>query len=199
MKINTIGKSILTAVFLFMSMHSSASLIFNFNENLSNSHTVDYTSDGFTLSVAAFKNLMADNGELNRRNDGLGVSNRPGSGNIGAQESISFSLDKPFMGTVSIYFNLFNENDSAIVAIDGASDVTIAVTKQRDWTFALPGAASFSITGLEVAGTSQDKFRIIGLEFTSLKIINVVPEPSALVILSLGIIFFSLRRFKKIS
>jgi hypothetical protein len=203
MKFKALGKSILVAASLFVSASASANLIFDFSSDLSNNeHSVDYTMDGYTLSVSAFKNFMGTTANVNRETNGFGVTNSPGSGNVGAGETLSFSLDKAFMGTVSIYFNLFNTSDSALVAVDGLPDMTIVGTAQNVWTFDLPSAAIFSITGLEVANTSNDKFRITGLEFiastpSNATPSNAIPEPSTLAILSLGLIGFGMRRFAK--
>jgi hypothetical protein len=193
MRTRMLGKSILIVVFLFVSMNVSANIIFNFNEDLSdNEHSVEYIEDGYTLSVSAFKGMLASVANVNRFTNGLGVTNPPASGNIGAEEALSFSLDNLFTGTVNVYLNLFNMSDSALIAVDGAPDMTILNTNQSVWSFFLPSTSTFSITGLEVAGTNNDRFRIEKLEFVS-----AIPAPSTLIILSLGLIALSFGRFLK--
>lgn len=193
MKVQNTFKSFLAAVAIFASFNASASLIFNFDQDLSDDqHSVNYTVGGYTLNVAAFESTSVAN--VHRQWNGLGVDGSGPQTNISAPESIVFKLDKVFNGTVEILFTNWNRFDMAEVSGSAVSTEVIAGVAANPFTSLFSGT-EFTVTALEVANTINDKFRIQSITFTP-DLSQAIPEPSTIAVLSLGLIGLGLRRRK---
>jgi hypothetical protein len=191
MAVRSLLKTILAVTTLCLSLNASANLIFDFKEKLKHQHSATYNINGFELTVEAFD--PSDNNasnKINRSDSGLGVHNNPNSNSIGTGEYLVFTFTELFYGHLNITFgnwgvnrNKPNRTDVAGIALNGGVSTTFGA---GNGPFTSDDAAIKSFT---VMGISGNGFRVANVE--------LVPEPSALAILGLGLLGLGIRRFKK--
>lgn len=169
-------RTILTslALTLFATTASAVTVLFNFEQNLSdNQTTVSYLESGVTLTV------ISDGGNVHRAGNGMGVSGNPEGARIGLGEELSFSFAgyriDSFTATI---WERGTENERFIfgsegeqIAIGGANGVSL-----QTFTAVLAGgASSFTIQGVEPnAGGNR------GIKVTEILVeLTAVPLPAS--------------------
>jgi hypothetical protein len=184
MKMYTSLKAIMTALSLLLSMNVSANLIFNFEGGMQDQHSAQYTLNGYTLTVEAFK-PNGSNSHISRTNNGLGVKYGPNTVNF--EEYLTFTLDKIFFGNLNIDFNNFSNSEKATISVNGGSTQQISGNGIDVWTSAYAAIQSFTVTGF----SDPSSFRVGE--------VTLVPEPSSLALLSLVLLGMGFVRFRKTS
>ena len=191
MAVRSLLKTILAVTTLCLSLNASANLIFDFEENLSDrSHQIIYNLSGIVLTVTAFDDSDRNpNKNINRSVSGLGVNGNPESGQIGNNEYLVFTFDEIFYGHFNITFGNWSVNrnnpkrtDVAGIALNGGVSTSFSAGN-GPFTSDYAAIKTFTVMG---AGGS---FKVANVE--------LVPEPSALAILGLGLLGLGARRFKK--
>jgi hypothetical protein len=185
MAVRSLLKTILAVTTLCLSLNASANLIFDFEEKLGNQHSATYLLNGIDLTVTAFA-PNDNNMNINRKNGkvlGLGVGGNPNSNNIGNGEYLVFTFAEIFYGHLNITFANWGSNDVAGITLNAGATTMF---DRNNGIFTSDYAA---ISSFRVEGTSGSAFKVANVE--------LVPEPSALAILGLGLLGLGARRFKK--
>jgi hypothetical protein len=183
MAVRSLLKTILAVTTLCLSLNASANLIFDFEEKLGNQHSATYLLNGIDLTVTAFDPSDQDTNNINRSNGGLGVGGNPNRSNIGNGEYLVFTFAEIFYGHLNITFANWGSNDVAGITLNAGATTMF---DRNNGIFTSDYAA---ISSFRVEGTSGSAFKVANVE--------LVPEPSALAILGLGLLGLGARRFKK--
>jgi hypothetical protein len=185
MAVRSLLKTILAVTTICLSLSASANLIFDFENNLGdNKHKRIYNLNGIVLTVTAFDDDEKNpKQKVDRSALGLGVNGNPKSGQIGNNEYLVFTFDEIFYGHLNITFGNWNRGDVAKIT---SNDDATSRFRRNNGIFTSDYAA---VSSFRVEGTSKNAFRVANIE--------LVPEPSALVILGLGLLGLGARRLKK--
>ncbi len=200
MKILTIIKNIIVLAALSLSMNAVAGLItFNFESDLSdNEHSVSYLSDGYTLTVEAFRvpggNVDRD---VNRSVLGLGVTSDPQQGRLGTyggyvDEYLVFSLEGASFDFATILFATLNANSLSatdIAEVSFSDSTSASLSNLNQWTSAEVAANSLTVA----ANGTGNGFRISEIQLNVIP----VPEPSTLLLLSFALFGLAARKKSK--
>ncbi|WP_299080918.1 PEP-CTERM sorting domain-containing protein [uncultured Paraglaciecola sp.] len=189
MTLRSLLKSLIAISALCLSLNASANLIFNFDKNLENNLTlIEYRIDNYILKVTTPTNngsiFTGGAGRLAVLSDTIQDKNN----NIGRAEQLDFLLTDlngnavNFNGQLNIVFSGWDKKDRARISGAGIDNTTYGNDNGTFSTF-LSGDG-FSVKGHRAG----DGFRVSQ--------VALIPEPSTLAVLSLGLLAFSLRRFK---
>ncbi|MEM9899035.1 MAG: hypothetical protein AAF742_06610 [Pseudomonadota bacterium] len=160
---------------------SAATILFDFEENLSdNSTTQSYSVAGLNLTVGSV------GGNINRGGRGLGVSGTPEGGRLGDGETLTFSFDQPiFSVTARIFesgpededfrFSGFGSTTDYIAEGGGPAYTTITINSGT-------GVNSILFQGLEPNAGGNRGVRIGSLEVR----LTPIPLPASGVLLGIA-------------
>lgn len=184
MRIFSSIRAFVIASTLLVSMSASASLVFNFEQDLSDfQHSIDYSMGGYTLTVEAFDTTDSFVNNVFRSSNGLGVSGQPDGGNFGAGESLSFSLDTTLFSLLEIDFRVYGSDSATVTLFGGVGESFVgerSLGKISTFSMSNAGINSFSVAH------SAGLFRIAEVRFLEGAV--SVPSPSILSIFLIGLV-----------
>ena len=192
-------KGLFISLSLVGSLSANAGLItFNFNDDVSDQHSLSYVSDGYTLTIEAFFSDDTDANIHGAAAGGLGVDGNSNA-RLNSGEYLTFSLDGASFDAASIFFTNVNDNELVNVdADDGFSTSFSAPTAELNLSALDASSLVVSATGGE---GRREGVRVNELQ---LNVIDVepepstdVPEPSTLALFSLAVFGLMVRRIKK--
>jgi hypothetical protein len=183
MLLRSLLKNMVTVATLCLSLNVSAGLIFDFDEGENNVFGKDYKlANGTVLfKVTAFNSNIKH--KIAIHSSGLGVEKDDDKNHILNNDYLVFRFPEIFYGKINITFSKWNNKDQAKITLNNSDFVRF---KSNDGVF----TSNYSkISSFKVEGTNNSVFRIAKVE--------LVPEPTALALLGLGLIGTCLLRRKK--